>query len=575
MSIRSYLGRFRRRAKPAVKARRPRPSLGLEILEDRLVPATVTIANNVLTYQAASNVATNLTISHSGSTYNLADDSVVSKVDSNSFDQIEVKLGDKNNSVTVLSSDVYIHVDGGAGDDIVTVGGGGQGMELVTARVDFDGGTQTTADKLVLSDRNAPVLGPVGAQQTLAYSAGGGAVTRERLDYSGKSLGFVTHSSSNVEEVDLNTSDQSDTIGVSSVPAGTTLVINARAGDDTVTVNSMDLLAGSLFVNGQDGTDTLIVDDRLATTDRNYVINTDKVSQGAATVNLDTLEGLTIEASNNNKANSFDIQSTNALMPLTIVGGTGRDTLTLDDTALPKGIQTYNFNAGSLERWTSFVIFAVPTAYVYYSGIEKMIVDAGQSDDTFKMTETKQPKLVIDGGGGRNTLDYSAYTSGVGVTVNLTDGTVDRVSKLSNVENIIGTQYADILVGDANANSIQGTGGRDLIIGGLGADTLDGGADEDILIGGTTAYDTIDKSLQAISTAWNGPGKTLSRFTTLNHDGVGFGNLIKLDSWTVTNDTDKDVMTGDDPSSPGSDWFFADSALDVLTDYSKSSDFLT
>src|SRR5262249_48636557 len=198
-----------------------------------------------------------------------------------------------------------------------------------------------------------------------------------------------------------------------------------------------------------------------------------------------------------NKANSFDIQSTNALMPITVVGGIGRDTLTLDDTALPKGIQTYNFNAGSLERWTSFVVFAVPTAYVYYSGIEKVIVDAGQSDDTFKMTETKQPKLVIDGGGGNNTINFSAYTSGVGVEVNLYDGTVDRVSKLSNVENIVGTQYADRLVGDDNANVIQGKGGRDLIIGRLGADTLDGGADDDILIGGTTAYDMDDKALQA------------------------------------------------------------------------------
>src|SRR5262249_10285383 len=220
-----------------------------------------------------------------------------------------------------------------------------------------------TTDKLVLSDRNAPVLGPVGAQQTLDYSASGRYITRQRLDYTGKSLGFVTHSSTNVEEVDLNTSDQNDAIGVSSVPAGTTLVINARAGDDTVTVSSMDQLAGSLFVHGQDGTNTLIVDDRLATADRSFDIYTDKVSQGAATVNFDTVEGLTIEASNNDKNNSFTVKSTTALMPITVVGGIGHDTLTMDDTALPKGLQTYNFDAGRLERWTTFVIFAVPTAY--------------------------------------------------------------------------------------------------------------------------------------------------------------------------------------------------------------------
>jgi Ca2+-binding RTX toxin-like protein len=623
MSIHSYLGRFRRWAKPAAKARKARPHLTLEALEDRLVPSTVNIANGVLTYQAYEGEANDLQISfqtgkkgqitytfeetngvaiqQNGGNYTkvTADGSLFTSIQVNLQDQdkkhhdtqentlevfstnqpINVTGGDGDDTVQVFSTNQPINVTGGDGNDTVQVGDDsatGRGMEDVTGQVVFDGGGQNGngKDLLVFADRNAPVVYSPGflLPDHLDYFVAGGAVTRSLINPNKQNLGFVMHSGTNVEEMDVNASNQSDTIGVNNTLDGTALVIHADDGDDTVSVGNMDLLAGDLTIAGKQGTDTLTITDT-ASNNRNYVLNTDTVSQGATTITLDTLEGLTINAPYN-QDNSFDVQSTTALMPLTLNGGSGHDTVTMSDTALT-GIQTYTFNAGSLERWASIIVFAFPTAYVNYSGVEKMIVNAGPANDTFQMTDTAQPKLVLDGGGGINTIDYSAFTSDV--TVNLALGTAHKVSSLSkvslsNVENATGGDGNDILVGDANANVLQGNGGRDVIIGGQGTDTLAGGADDDLLIGGYTAYDTDETALETISSTWAGTGNTKSRVNTLKN-GVP-GTSIKLeDNNTVNDDGVRDVLTGDaSPSTP--DWFWANSAQDTLTDYTSSSDFL-
>ena len=47
---------------------------------------------------------------------------------------------------------------------------------------------------------------------------------------------------------------------------------------------------------------------------------------------------------------------------------------------------------------------------------------------------------------------------------------------ITNFGNLIGSNFADILTGDQNANNIQGSDGDDLIEGLAGPDGLDGGA---------------------------------------------------------------------------------------------------
>jgi 2',3'-cyclic-nucleotide 2'-phosphodiesterase (5'-nucleotidase family) len=87
-----------------------------------------------------------------------------------------------------------------------------------------------------------------------------------------------------------------------------------------------------------------------------------------------------------------------------------------------------------------------------------------------------------DGGDGVDTANYE--TSAAGISVDLAtnagfgpgDAAGDRYLA---VENVRGTPFVDVLIGNAGDNRIQGLAGADLLIGSLGADSLEGGADSD------------------------------------------------------------------------------------------------
>ena len=97
---------------------------------------------------------------------------------------------------------------------------------------------------------------------------------------------------------------------------------------------------------------------------------------------------------------------------------------------------------------------------------------------------------IIDGGGGSDTIDggegsdtVSYEFSLVAVNINLATDTHSggdaQGDSLSNIENIIGSDYNDSITGDDNDNVINGGGGRDTIDGGGGRDTIDGGGGSD------------------------------------------------------------------------------------------------
>jgi Ca2+-binding RTX toxin-like protein len=84
---------------------------------------------------------------------------------------------------------------------------------------------------------------------------------------------------------------------------------------------------------------------------------------------------------------------------------------------------------------------------------------------------------ALNGGNGSDTADYSDAASG-GVTVNLNTLAAQNVGgglgsdTLSSIENLTGSNFNDVLIGDGNANVLTGGGGADSLTGGLGADTF-------------------------------------------------------------------------------------------------------
>lgn len=93
---------------------------------------------------------------------------------------------------------------------------------------------------------------------------------------------------------------------------------------------------------------------------------------------------------------------------------------------------------------------------------------------------------TMNGGEGVDTVAYSADKDaggGSGVIVDLqkcsaTDGFGNR-DILISIENVIGTSFSDILLGDEQANRLEGLDGSDQINGGAGVDTMIGGSGDD------------------------------------------------------------------------------------------------
>ena len=93
---------------------------------------------------------------------------------------------------------------------------------------------------------------------------------------------------------------------------------------------------------------------------------------------------------------------------------------------------------------------------------------------------------MLDGGVGVDGVFY--YGSDAGVSVNLRSGTSSggyaEGDTLVSIENLSGSHFDDILVGNVENNLLRGGSGNDHIYGGEGNDTIAGDKGYDVLEGG-------------------------------------------------------------------------------------------
>lgn len=89
---------------------------------------------------------------------------------------------------------------------------------------------------------------------------------------------------------------------------------------------------------------------------------------------------------------------------------------------------------------------------------------------------------TLDGGGGVDTVSFARASP---VRANLSTGTARQASlppnDLADVENLVGSPGADVLIGDGGDNRLEGGGGRDRLDGRKGDDVLKGGRGRDTL----------------------------------------------------------------------------------------------
>ena len=104
----------------------------------------------------------------------------------------------------------------------------------------------------------------------------------------------------------------------------------------------------------------------------------------------------------------------------------------------------------------------------------------GPGDDVFRPTAARD---AIRGGGGTDVVDYSAAAEGVEVSLAAGRGTFGLAEgdSYADVEDVIGSDFNDRLIGQGGANTLTGGEGDDQLYGARGDDVLVGGAGDDTL----------------------------------------------------------------------------------------------
>jgi Ca2+-binding RTX toxin-like protein len=158
---------------------------------------------------------------------------------------------------------------------------------------------------------------------------------------------------------------------------------------------------------------------------------------------------------------------------------------------------------------------------------------------------------TIDGAGGIDRANYSRSPSGVYIDLGAgiaRDGWGGN-DTLLNIEELRGSEFNDVLIGDDGNNFLDGMGGDDLLLGGLGADTLRGGPGNDTLDGGGQRTFSRIESGQfdiAMYTDATGPVMVDLSVDGLNGtaSGAGIGTDVLINIEMVIGSNFNDVIRG-------------------------------
>ncbi len=422
------------------------------------------------------------------------------------IDTVENLTGSALNDV--LTGDTGVNViDGGAGDDRISgaygadtlIGGAGVdtvvyvdaatvNLALATAQVagqtqtlsGFENITGSSSSDTLTGDANANVIDGGDGFDTIVGGAGAdtliGGLGGDTVSYAASAAGVTVNL--NLLTAQVSTGDASGDIlsGFESI-TGTAL-------NDTLTgdanANTLNGGAGNNTLNGNDGNDILIGG-----------VGIDTLSGDGGN---DTLRGGT--EADNLIGGAGDDYLVGGAGSDALTGGTGFDLAYYGDSTVAVtvdlSLSTAQISTGDA---SGDILSAIES--VTGSGFNDLltgdananILDGGYGNDTLKGGAGNDTLIggigtdTLFGGEGIDTANYSGSTAGVTVNLNLS------VAQISNgdasgdiflgVENVLGSTYADTLVGDENDNVLDAGAGDDVLEGGVGSDTIIGGLGND------------------------------------------------------------------------------------------------
>jgi Ca2+-binding RTX toxin-like protein len=346
--------------------------------------------------------------------------------------------GDNNLNAAAFSGTVTL--SGGLGGQDVLFGGDGDDVLIAKGSGDSTLAGGPGNDFLVGGDGNDILLGGGGDDELMggngANTLNGGAGTNtvdETAD-----ANFVLTNTTLVVGALINDSLSNIQRANLTVVGGTGRSLNAAAftgnamlvggsGSDTITGGTgNDTIvggAGSDSLAGGAGNDVYVFGDGWGV-DRiseSAKAGTDAIDFSAASAGITFTKSKSVSAvSGANKVSGANLEN--------IVGGAGSDTLA------SKSANTWalaTLNAGTLNSTLGF------------SGIENLT--GGASSDAFNLADGAGVSGTLNGGGGANTLRFTAYTSAV--TVDLQARTATNVGSFGGITSVVGGGGADTLLG--------------------------------------------------------------------------------------------------------------------------------
>jgi Ca2+-binding RTX toxin-like protein len=494
-----------------------------------------------------------------------------------------------NVEALTLTGSSAINGTGNSGDNILT---GNSGVNVLTGNGGndlLDGGTG--ADTLIGGTGDDTYVVDNASDVVSENSSEGTDLVQSSITWT---LG------SNVENLALTGSSAINGTGNSSdnVLTGNSgvNVLTGSGGNDT-----LDGGTGADTLIGGTGNDTYVVDNASDVVSENSSEGTDLVQSSITWTLGSNVENLTLTgtAAISGTGNSIDnvITGNSGVNVLTgsggndtldghggadtLIGGTGDDTYIVDSLGvtvsenssegtdtIESSLRTYTLGA-NVENLT-----LTGTSDIDGTGNSLDNVITGNSANNILIGGAGNDTL--DGGDGTDTVSYAATGSSVVVNLSTGGATGDGTDTLSNIENVIGSAYADTLTGSTGANVLDGGAGADTMIGGTGNDSyfVDNASDvvsenssegTDAVLSSITY--TLGSNVENLTltgtSAIDGTGNSLDNVITGNS---GVNNLTGgAGSDTLDGGTGADTMIG----GTGNDTYVVDNASDVVSENSS------
>lgn len=457
-----------------------------------------------------------------------------------SIEQTTVRGGGRHAQFYVreVAAGTYLTIEGGSGSERIFVGSTARRLDGIRGTLTVQGGGG--ADLLLLDDAGAGYRGGTS-------DAGGAFNLYEISERQLFAAGVYVTTNDAFESIELNTTAGRDKVLVPSARPTTTVTVNAGKSNDEITVGGtapIDWVTGSLVVNGGDGADKLVFDDRKSFDDRNIIVTDTTVNyEFGPQVRYATMESLDILGGK--YADSVQVQVTNSGVATTLSMGEGIDTLDFSTRMTPVIV---NLLAGQA------------TGLSGISGIENVI--GGRGNDTLlgtggaNLLEGRGGRDLIIGGlgvdtilggdgedlllaGSSNALASKSARDAIMAEWGRTD--LPYASRVANLLNGGGRNGSTLLnrqtyTADPSANTLRGNAGLDLFFGSLARDTHDRSLDEgEVFIDSEATQFSVQVNATAVTASYFYlDSKTFDHKTAFNIDLTTGTHTVNIGGYGFT-----------------------------------------